>query len=289
MGADAASIKGAEMILRDLGELEGDLLVFGGSYSNLQALRAVQSAAERRGIPAERVICTGDVVAYCADPMGCVRLMRDWGVPVVAGNCEKQLAAGLSDCGCGFEDGSACDLLSNGWFGFADRACDSAARHWMGACPDVLVFRHAGQRCAVLHGGVTAVARFLWAVSPDGAFEEQLAALRQVCGPVDRVFAGHCGIAFHRSVGGVDWINAGVIGMPQNDGTRETRFAIVGSDGAVRIERLAYDAAGAAAAMRNAGLVQGYDAALLSGFWPSEEVLPNALRRSGAMAGSGGR
>ena len=43
---------------------DGPLLVFGGPYSNLQATRAVLDEAARRGIPAERVICTGDVVAY---------------------------------------------------------------------------------------------------------------------------------------------------------------------------------------------------------------------------------
>ena len=39
----------------------GPLLVFGGPYSNLQATRAVLDEAARRGIPAKRVICTGDV------------------------------------------------------------------------------------------------------------------------------------------------------------------------------------------------------------------------------------
>ena len=37
---------------------------------------------------------------------------------------------------------------------------------------------------------------------------------------------------------------------------------------------------GAAAAMRAVGLTQGYERALASGWWPSEEVLPADLRRA---------
>ena len=43
--------------------VDGPTLVFGGPYSNLQATRAVLAEAARRGIPHQRVVCTGDVVA----------------------------------------------------------------------------------------------------------------------------------------------------------------------------------------------------------------------------------
>lgn len=33
-------------------------------------------------------------------------------LPLIAGSCEENLAAGALDCGCGFEEGTACDLLS---------------------------------------------------------------------------------------------------------------------------------------------------------------------------------
>ena len=94
----------------DLGRLTGPLLVFGGPYSNRQATEALRAEAERLGIPPERCICTGDVVAYCADPVGTTDLIRDWGCPVVMGNCEESLAEGAEDCGCGFLSGSTCDL-----------------------------------------------------------------------------------------------------------------------------------------------------------------------------------
>ncbi|OYV85079.1 MAG: radical SAM protein, partial [Acidiphilium sp. 21-68-69] len=91
---------------------DGPVLVFGGCYSNLQATRALLEAAKAHEIPPERMICTGDVVAYGADPQACAALIRDHGIATVMGNCEEQLGAGAADCGCGFTEGSSCDRLA---------------------------------------------------------------------------------------------------------------------------------------------------------------------------------
>ena len=87
--------------------LDGPTLMFGGPYSNLEATRAVLAEARRRQIPPERVICTGDVVAYGADGNATVDLIRSAGIHVVAGNCEEALARRARDCGCGFAQGSS--------------------------------------------------------------------------------------------------------------------------------------------------------------------------------------
>lgn len=268
------------MRVRDLGALAGPVVLFGGPYSNLPATRALLDEAGARGIPPQSMICTGDVVAYCAQPAGCVALLRAAGCPVVAGNCERQLAARAPDCGCGFAEGSACDRLSAGWFAHADAGLDAAARDWMAALADVLLFRHCGRRYAVLHGGATDIARFVWPVDEDAVFAAEFAALEAVAGPVDAIVAGHCGLAFVRAIGARTWINAGAIGMPPNDGRPQTRWVLL-DRGVAEIRRLEYDARAAQAAMRAAGLTQGYDAALTGGYWPSEEVLPPALRASG--------
>ena len=96
----------------DLGPLEGPLLIFGGPYGNLPATKALRRIAAQRGIPPERTICTGDLVAYCAEPEETVHLLRDWGVRIVMGNCEESLADRALDCGCGFETGTTCSSLS---------------------------------------------------------------------------------------------------------------------------------------------------------------------------------
>jgi predicted phosphodiesterase len=256
---------------------DGPLLVFGGPYSNLQATRAVLAEAARRGIPPRRVVCTGDVVAYGADAAACCDLVMASGITVIAGNCEENLAAGALDCGCGFEEGTACDLLARTWYAHAEREVTAAHRAWMAALPRRIVLALPDGRClAVLHGGAREISRFLFASAPEAELAEEIAATG-----CDGVIAGHCGIPCARQVGRGLWVNAGAVGMPADDGTPRIWFAVLTpADRHVRIEILPldYDHAAPAAAMRAARLSEGYAAALGSGIWPSCDVLPAAER-----------
>ncbi|KNG93029.1 metallophosphoesterase family protein [Pseudaestuariivita atlantica] len=270
------------MITRDLGVLDGPVLLYGGPYSNAAATRAVLDEADHRGIPVKHRICTGDVVAYGGAPRRTVGLVRQRGGTVVAGNVEKQLAAGADGCGCGFAPGTTCDALSGAWYAHADEACGDDIRGWMRGLPDLVTFRHGQSRVAVLHGGVTDIARFLFETSPEDAFREEIAALHRAVGAVDMVVAGHSGLPFLRRIGGITWVNAGAIGLPAHDGRPVTSFAIL-DDGGAAIHPLAYDIASAIADMHAAGLTQGYDETLRTGWWPSEDVLPPDLRRATRM------
>ena len=256
---------------------DGPLLVFGGPYSNLQATQAILAEAARRGIPSQRVICTGDVVAYGADAAACCDLIMASGIWVIAGNCEENLAAGALDCGCGFEEGTACDLLSRAWYAHANRQVTAAHRAWMAGLPYRLIIRLPdGRRLAVLHGGARDISRFIFASAEHKDLADEIAATG-----CDGVIAGHCGIPFVRQVGPGVWINAGAIGMPADDGTPRIWLVLLtpGKAGlSVEILPLQYDHAAAAAAMRTAGLPEGYAAALGSGIWPSCDVLPPAER-----------
>ncbi|GAA6207337.1 hypothetical protein NBRC116601_06300 [Cognatishimia sp. WU-CL00825] len=267
------------MMVQDLGCISDDVLLFGGPYSNLQATEALIKDAQRLNILPSHMICTGDLVAYCADPCETVAQIKDIGCAVVAGNCEQQLAQNALDCGCGFDEGSTCDLLSAGWFSHANSRVTYKDRNWMAALPDIVVFQHFGKKIAVIHGGVSDVSRFIWSVSPADVFREELALLRHHVGPVDMVVAGHSGIPFQRKVDGVMWVNAGVIGMPANNGKSATHYVTLHA-GEIGFHDLTYDALAAKSAMEQTGLVQGYHRALIDGYWPSESVLPETLRRT---------
>ncbi|MCA3272393.1 MAG: metallophosphoesterase family protein [Roseomonas sp.] len=256
---------------------DGPLLVFGGPYSNLQATQAILAEAARRNIPSQRVICTGDVVAYGADAAACCDLIMASGIWVIAGNCEENLTAGALDCGCGFEEGTACDLLSRAWYAHANRQVTAAHRAWMAGLPYRLIIRLSdGRKLTVLHGGVRDISRFIFASAEHKDLADEIAATG-----CDGVIAGHCGIPFVRQVGPGVWINAGAIGMPADDGTPRIWFALLTpGEAGISVETLPlqYDHAAAAAAMRAAGLPEGYAAALGSGLWPSCDVLPPAER-----------
>ncbi|MEM9344861.1 MAG: metallophosphoesterase family protein [Pseudomonadota bacterium] len=261
------------METQDLGELTGEVVLFGGVVSNLHALEALIAEVGDR-----TAICTGDVVAYCGDPAACVARIRAMGWPVVAGNVEQQIGADADDCGCGFGEGTACDLISVRWYAHARAALDAEARAWAADCPERIVFTHEGRRWAVLHGGATSINRFLWPTSPDEEFRDELTAVQAQVGPVDGVIAGHSGFPFTRQIEGVIWVNAGTIGMPPHYGCPETHYAVLGATGPV-FHVLAYDVEGAVAAMKAAGLTQGYEQTLRTGWWPSEDVLPPDLHR----------
>lgn len=256
---------------------QGPWLVFGGPVSNWQATRALRAEAARLGIPPARTLCTGDLVAYCGNPAETVAEIRDWGCHVVAGNCERQLAAGALDCGCGFDDGSTCDRLSAAWYAHANASIDAETRAWMATLPDEITF---GDRVAI-HGGWTDISRFLWPTSADATFTAELDARSRLTGAPrpTMVLAGHCGLPFTRALKGTVWVNAGSLGMPPNDGRPETCYTILDGHG-VTHHRLSYDWRGAQAAMRAAGLTQGYDQCLETGLWPSEDILPAELRRA---------
>ena len=137
-------------------------------------------------------------------------------------------------------------------------------------------------RAAVIHGGVSDIARFLWPNSPQSEFETEIKLLRHYVGDVDLVVAGHCGFAFTRQIGPVTWINAGAIGMPGHCGDPRTRFAVLENQ-KPQFHHLSYDHYAASQAMKDAGLHQGYHKSLVDGYWPSEEVLPAELRRELAI------
>jgi predicted phosphodiesterase len=256
------------------------LLVFGGPYSNLRALDALIARASELGLPADRCICTGDVVAYCAEPEETTAAIRRWGCQVVAGNCEEQLAAGGADCGCGFEAGTECDRLSKGWYEFANARISAESRAWMATLPKAITFTLSGRTFRVVHGGVDLINRFVFA-SMRIALEEELANAN-----TDVVIAGHCGIPFVANVGDRVWFNPGVIGMPANDGTPDGWYGLVEVKPdhiVLSTHRLRYDNERAADAMRAHGHADGYMQALTSGLWPSLDVLP-AEERAAAGA-----
>lgn len=260
----------------DLGEINGPVLVFGGPYSNLAATQQMLIVAEQRGIPATSVICTGDLVAYCADPRRTVSLIQDWGCHVVMGNCEESLAAEAPDCGCGFDEGSACSLLSIQWYRYANKQVSAEQKSWMGNLPRQLRFTLSGLQFQVVHGSVSSINEFVFASSSAAGKEAQLKEAA-----VDVIIGGHCGIPFSSEVSNGYWLNAGVIGMPANDGTADGWYMLLQPKTTgieVSWHRLSYSVAPTVESMEEAGISKAYADCLQSGLWPSLDILPEVER-----------
>ena len=268
-------------------EIDGPALVFGGPYGNLQATSGVLDEAARLGIPSSRIICTGDLVAYCGDPAATIDLVRRAGIHIVMGNCDEQLAQDASDCGCGFPSGSACERASAAWYAYADAQIGSEragrdARLWLAGLPRRIDILIGGRRLAVVHASVSRINQFV--------FASTAAAIKRLeldLAGADGIIAGHCGLPFSQTIDGRLWHNAGVVGMPAHDGTPRVWFSLIAPvKGGLRIEHraLGYDHDAAAAAMARAGLPPDYRVALATGLWPSCDVLPYCEIHEGGAA-----
>ncbi|MEM7194269.1 MAG: metallophosphoesterase family protein [Pseudomonadota bacterium] len=262
----------------NIGHIDGRCLVFGGPYSNLQATEALRDIASEFGVPAHRVICTGDTVAYCGDPQATVDLVRDWGIHVVMGNCEESLGFDEMDCGCGFDEGTLCSTLSVDWYAFARRAVSESHKLWMKDLPRTIRFTMVGQKIAVIHGGLDNISEFIFASTDKEEKNRQILKSGS-----DIVICGHCGIPFGETTKNGAWLNAGVIGMPANDGTLDSWYMILEPDADtihVNWHRLQFDNGLAAKKMQLNAMRQEYHDALLSGLWPSMDVLPETEKSS---------
>lgn len=258
--------------VKNIGTLQGKLLVFGGVYSNLQALVQLQKMAEGWGIPPENILCTGDVVGYCAQPEACVQAIQDWGIWTTAGNVEQQLGSGETDCGCNFGDGSRCDWYSKQWYPYAQSKLSASALEWMRQLPDHIRFRYAGRQVYVLHGSFFNTAEFVFKSTPWPVKQANFEATG-----AEVILGGHCGLPFQHVENGLHWLNAGVIGMPANEGATRVWCMTLEADDAglgINFHPFEYDHTAAAALMEQNSLPRAYSQTLLSGIWDNCDILP---------------
>ncbi|GJM34745.1 MAG: hypothetical protein DHS20C18_37460 [Saprospiraceae bacterium] len=262
-----------QKVTKEIGILEGKILVFGGVYSNLQALNRMQEIAKTLAIPSGNTICTGDVVAYCAQPEECVQLVLDWGIHCIAGNVEIQLREGGDDCGCDFTAGGRCDVFSRQWYPYAQEMLSAQSIDWMKQLPDFLRFTYAGLSGLVVHGSYFETSEYIFKSTPWPIKAQNFNKTQS-----DLILAGHCGLPFHEEQSGKFWLNPGVIGMPANDGTSQVWYMILEKrpEGKILFSHhsFEYDHELTAQLMQQHQLPLAYAKTLETGYWDSCEILP---------------
>ncbi len=256
-------------MIKNLGTKEGRLMVFGGPYSNIHALKALRQEADRLQIYPENIICTGDIVGYCAYARESILFVRDWGINAIAGNVEFNLREESDDCGCNFDEGSRCDLLSKQWFPYAKSQMDEETMEYLFDLPEFISFTYNDLDCFVLHGSFKNTSEFIFKST---SWEVKMENFRAT--DSELILAGHCGIPFIDTREGHTWLNAGVIGMPANDGTMDTWYVTIdGKD--MQFHRLSYDFKSASAAMQEKPLPKSYALTLRNGIWDNCDILPH--------------
>jgi predicted phosphodiesterase len=242
-------------------------------YSNLQALQALQQWAEGNGYNPQNIFCTGDVLGYCAQPLECIDLLKTWKVHCIAGNVELQVRNNEVDCGCDFTDGSRCDLFSKNWYSYIQSKMNDEAKQWLHTLPHHIQFMYASKKILLVHGSWFATSEFIFASTPWKVKQENFSATG-----ADVIIAGHCGLPFADMAQNLLWLNAGVIGMPANDGATTVWFLTVEADETNIItygfHQLKYDHQQASNLMLLNGLPPSYAQTLVTGIWDNCEILP---------------
>jgi len=258
--------------IKNIGTLSDTILLFGGVYSNLQAIQKMKEIASELNIPADRVICTGDIVAYCADPEESVQEVIDWGVHCIAGNVEIQLREGLDDCGCDFNENSRCDIFAKSWYPYAKKRISDKSIEWMKQLPEFIQFDYQNKKCTVVHGSYHHISEYVFKSTPWEVKARNFEDTQS-----DVIIAGHCGLPFHDIKDGKSWLNPGVIGMPANDGTPRVWYMLLKTEnGAMKFEHhsFEFDYEETFARMLETMLPIDYAKTLTSGYWDNNDILP---------------
>lgn len=256
---------------KHIGTLKGKVLVFGGVYSNMQALEAIIQVAEQHDIAPKNIICTGDIVGYCAEPEAALQTVKNWGIHTILGNVEIQLRDKEEDCGCNFNEDSRCDIFSRQWYPYAQQNVSENSLKWLKTLPDHLTFEYANQKGIVVHGTFFETSGYMFKSTNWSEKERNFKAA-----DANLILGGHCGLPFSDVKNGQYWLNAGVIGMPANDGTTNVWYMIMNDESNFTYEHqpLKYNYQQAHDLMQRHNLPPQYAKTLLTGLWDNCEILP---------------
>lgn len=240
------------------------LVVLADIHANLEALHAVLHAA---GTEVADYFCLGDTVGYGANPAECLKLLRDAGVPLVAGNHDQAvLHPGLTS------------IFSPE----ARRAVFWTIEHLFPADREQL----AGLPLTVARAGL----RFVHAgpLEPESwpylAEESELAANLRTLAPGEICFFGHthlpglyewrAGRFTVRSLAGTVrldpgagyLLNPGSVGQPRDGDPRAAYLVFDPAARTIRLGRVSYDVAAAQEKILRAGLPEALARRLAVGY-----------------------
>jgi predicted phosphodiesterase len=252
--------------------------VFGGVYSNHLALAAALADARRRG--ADACYCLGDLGAFGPHPDRVFPLLREHGVQCIQGNYDNSIGNGLADCQCGYTDPRD-NRFARLSYAYTFAHTSPANRDWMKALSAQRRLRLGRYRLVLCHGSPRKTNEFLWESTTPTHFLEHLADAHAA----DVILTTHTGIKWHRRLAGDrHFVNVGVLGRPENDGSTNVWYALLEARPDLHVEfvPVVYDHERLAAEMRAERLPEEFVETVLTGWWTTcLEILPAKERKRG--------
>lgn len=245
--------------------------LFSDVHANLPALSAVLADIATREVDAVHHL--GDLVGYAPWPNEVVRLIAERGIPGVAGNYDSTVATDYKHCGCRYEDPRQ-EALSHESYAWTRQHIAPDAKRFLGSLPFRIDIRPlgghvAGPTMTLLHGNQALNTVYVTADRPDSFLEKMGAAVGAREGDV--VCFGHTHVPWHRTVGGVHFVNTGSVGRPKDGDWRAGYVLLDLGEGDPRVEfvRVEYDVETAARAILDSELPDEFAEYLKTGGVPS--------------------
>jgi predicted phosphodiesterase len=214
-------------------------------HSNLPALETVLEDIDSQEEGVDAIYHLGDLVGYAPWPNEVLALIRERGIPGIAGNYDSTTATDYPHCGCKAESprGEELSHLSYEW----TRAHVSPeTKRFLGTLPFRMDLRarggHKSRPTLTLVHGTPTLNTLYWTEDRSDSFCNKMA---QAAGAKegDLIAFGHTHKPWHRLVEGVSFLNTGSVGKPK-DGDWRAGYVLVETGeeiGAVEFVRVEYD------------------------------------------------
>ena len=248
-------------------------------HANLPALEAVlDDIAAHAAVDATYHL--GDLVGYGPWPNEATALIRDRGIPGVAGNYDSTVATGYPHCGCRSQ-GPAEEAQAHESYAWTRAHVTPETKQCLGALPFRLDLRPegghlSGGRTIFLFHATPTLSTVYWTEDRPDDFAAKMAGL--VGAKAGDVLAfGHTHRPWQRELAGIHFVNAGSVGRPKDGDWRAGYVVLEAGEagvGDVEFRRVEYDVARADAAIRGSGLPEALADHLRSGGAPTPPAEP---------------
>lgn len=255
------------------------IALFGGVYSNYLSLIEVIKDAKRREVDA--IYCLGDLGAFGPNPDKVFPLLMENKIQVVQGNYDNSIGNNLNDCQCGYTDPRD-NYFAKLSYDYTFRNTSDKYKGWMKTLPGEIRIGLGGMNLLLCHGSPRQMNEFLWeSTTPDHFIEKLFGDYN-----AGIICSTHTGIHWSRKLSGDRYfVNVGVIGRPENDGTSNVGYTILENNGnGLNIDYIPvkYDHQKLADEMFKEKLPEQFIETILTGWWTTcLEIMPAKERVSG--------
>ena len=215
-------------------------------HANLPALEAVLADIEANAATGA-TYHLGDLVGYAPWPNEVAALIREHGIPGVAGNYDSTVATDYKHCGCKYED-PVQEALAHASYEWTRAHVTAETRRWLGTLPFRLDLRtngghiSGGRTVFAFHGSPTLNTLYWTEDRPDDFCLRMAGLVGARAGDV--LCFGHTHKPRHRAIADIHFVNAGSVGRPKDGDWRAGYVVLEAGDGgpvSVEFRRVEYD------------------------------------------------